>query len=366
MENKNIIVRIPEPCTEDWNKMTPDKNGKFCGSCQKSVFDFTNKTDDEIKEILFKYKDQKLCGHFKKSQIDRPLNIRVNLNQLPHNVSMTKIFALSLLLTFGATLFGCYDPQGKKINGIEWFSGNDEQVDGKIEARVGEIAPPPEQLEKVEKIQKDTLAIQAAQIELQSKMEQYVAGGIGMQMIDPIIDSVYVPKTMEVDSTYEVHKTGEVMPEEKYYVKGNLSNNVIDENAPQEDTLNKIDPTDERRIMGGPISVVTYTEQVIESQNINREVEEKNNEVLKSSSFVVFPNPGKGEFTIKYEVIRRSEVRVDILDAQGKLITNISNIPKQYEGKYEIPVSLDVPNGIYFVCIIAEGKKNVSRVVVER
>jgi hypothetical protein len=357
MENKDIIVRIPEPCTEDWNKMTPDKNGKFCGSCQKSVVDFTNKTDDEIKDILFKYKDQKLCGHFKKSQIDRPLNIRVNLRELPHNVSMTKIFALSLLLTFGAALFGCYDPQGKKISGIEWFSGNDDEVEGKIETKVGEIAPPTEQLEKIEKIEKDTLAIQATKMELQSKMEQYVAGGIGMQMIDPIIDSVYTPKVLPADSVNEI-----------VYVKGNLRNAAVEENTVKEDTSKVLlnGPADERRIMGGPISVVTYTEQVIESRNIDTEIEEKNIEVLRSNSFVVYPNPGKGDFTIKYEVVKRSEIRVDILDAQGKLITNISDIPKQYEGKYEIPVSLDVPNGIYFVSIIADGEKNVSRVVVER
>ena len=52
MKDQNIIIRIPEPCHEDWNKMTPDTNGKFCGSCQKSVFDFSNKTDKRYSHAL--------------------------------------------------------------------------------------------------------------------------------------------------------------------------------------------------------------------------------------------------------------------------------------------------------------------------
>ncbi|MBC7695177.1 MAG: hypothetical protein H7141_06995 [Burkholderiales bacterium] len=90
MKTPNLIVRIPEPCHEDWNKMQPDAKGKFCNSCSKAVFDFSTKTDQEIKQILIEYKDQKVCGHFKKSQVNRPLNIKVNFNNLPKNISFSK------------------------------------------------------------------------------------------------------------------------------------------------------------------------------------------------------------------------------------------------------------------------------------
>jgi hypothetical protein len=69
MKTSNIIVRIPEPCHEDWNKMEPDSKGKFCNSCSKAVFDFSTKTDVEIKDILLEYKDQKVCGHFKNRKL---------------------------------------------------------------------------------------------------------------------------------------------------------------------------------------------------------------------------------------------------------------------------------------------------------
>ena len=41
MAKKQLTLSIPTPCTEDWNNMTPDKNGKFCAACQKTVVDFS-------------------------------------------------------------------------------------------------------------------------------------------------------------------------------------------------------------------------------------------------------------------------------------------------------------------------------------
>src|ERR1700741_493707 len=115
MKTSSLIIRIPEPCHEDWNPRGPDAKGKFCNSCSKSVFDFSNKTDAEVKNILMEYKDQKVCGHFKKSQVDRPLNIKVNLNELPRNVSATKAFVIALFLVFGTFLFSCTDNHGHKV-----------------------------------------------------------------------------------------------------------------------------------------------------------------------------------------------------------------------------------------------------------
>ena len=35
---------IPEPCHENWNKMTPQEQGRHCAVCSKVVVDFTKKT----------------------------------------------------------------------------------------------------------------------------------------------------------------------------------------------------------------------------------------------------------------------------------------------------------------------------------
>jgi len=70
---KTITIRVPEPCHEDWNKMTPTEKGKFCGLCAKEVFDFTKATDEELVKKV--YNNEKLCGRFKASQLNREMKL---------------------------------------------------------------------------------------------------------------------------------------------------------------------------------------------------------------------------------------------------------------------------------------------------
>lgn len=64
-------AQIPTPCHEDWNTMTPNERGRHCLSCQKTVVDFTNKSDAEIRRILLSHKE--VCARMKLDQMNREL-----------------------------------------------------------------------------------------------------------------------------------------------------------------------------------------------------------------------------------------------------------------------------------------------------
>ncbi|MFL5762608.1 MAG: hypothetical protein ACJ77K_01620 [Bacteroidia bacterium] len=107
----NFKISIPVPCHEDWNQMTPNEKGAFCGKCCKTVIDFSNKTPEQIRETLTAQSGKKICGRFQGHQIGESRTESVHLNipshLLPRNISHRKAFALALFFVFGTTLFSC-------------------------------------------------------------------------------------------------------------------------------------------------------------------------------------------------------------------------------------------------------------------
>jgi hypothetical protein len=71
---RKINLSIPEPCHENWDKMTKTEKGRFCDACAKTVFDFTNMSDRELAEF-FKKPPASACGRLQQSQLDRDILI---------------------------------------------------------------------------------------------------------------------------------------------------------------------------------------------------------------------------------------------------------------------------------------------------
>jgi hypothetical protein len=71
---KSLQLNIAEPCHEDWQNMTPDQQGRFCGSCQKTVVDFSIMSDQEVLNYFLQANHQ-ICGRFAADQVDRELVI---------------------------------------------------------------------------------------------------------------------------------------------------------------------------------------------------------------------------------------------------------------------------------------------------
>ncbi len=72
---KKFQLSIPEPCHEDWNKMTTVDKGRFCASCQKNVVDFSMMSDHEIAQFFKKPSTGSVCGRFMEGQLNRDIEI---------------------------------------------------------------------------------------------------------------------------------------------------------------------------------------------------------------------------------------------------------------------------------------------------
>jgi CarboxypepD_reg-like domain len=64
----DFTLSVPSPCHERWSEFTPTEMGRFCGSCQKEVIDFTQWNEDQIKHY-FTQTTKSTCGRFHSKQL---------------------------------------------------------------------------------------------------------------------------------------------------------------------------------------------------------------------------------------------------------------------------------------------------------
>lgn len=108
-------ISIPQPCSEDWSKMTPTEQGAFCQKCSLEVTDFTDKSSLEIKTILTEkiLSKQRVCGHIENRQM-----VEFNHEFIPwksDQESFRAIWMFSLVAVFGFTLFSCQSTFSKEV-----------------------------------------------------------------------------------------------------------------------------------------------------------------------------------------------------------------------------------------------------------
>ncbi|RKR09638.1 hypothetical protein C8C83_1281 [Flavobacterium sp. 90] len=110
---RNFKITIPEPCHENWNKMNPNENGRYCLSCSKTVVDFTSMLPDEIQHFFIQNQNNRICGRFKNEQLDS-VTIQIPKQVLHTQTNYYKMFLLALFVAMGTTLFSCQNKEGKK------------------------------------------------------------------------------------------------------------------------------------------------------------------------------------------------------------------------------------------------------------
>lgn len=113
MKKPNYIIKINNPCQENWDEMTQNDKGKHCAVCAKTVVDFSKLSDNQVIKLIENSKG-KVCGHFNKTQLNRTLT---------QTNEQTNPFLYQILA--GALLLSSCDTTSKETPNIEVVSTQD-------------------------------------------------------------------------------------------------------------------------------------------------------------------------------------------------------------------------------------------------
>lgn len=125
-------ISIQKPCHENWDAMTPNEQGAFCGKCMKTVVDFSNKTIDEIKEYFTGKQNEKVCGRFETQQFTS-LSFDAFFSEFK-GFNFTKRFAVILYFTFGMWLFNVSSASAQTHEPIKGDVKVDHSIMGGVRA----------------------------------------------------------------------------------------------------------------------------------------------------------------------------------------------------------------------------------------
>lgn len=64
----SMAFSVPAPCPKSWAAMTPTADGRFCGSCQHEVVDFSRMSEAEVTAWLSRPSTGNVCGFFRAGQ----------------------------------------------------------------------------------------------------------------------------------------------------------------------------------------------------------------------------------------------------------------------------------------------------------
>ena len=298
-------INIPEPCSENWNEMSPTEKGAFCQKCAIDVYDFTNKSGDEIRDILTLNIGGRVCGRIEPRQLDE-LNADFLAWKMNNKQSFNRAWIFTLLVVFGMTLFSCEEDEVPVVQELQrtaqaFLSEIPEKIEAsKLEA-IKSVESTPE---------KDDL--KKRQSHVSNRTEEI-----------PEID--YIPEMLGEVVLEEIPE-----PEVQEVIKGEMRTVT--------------------HIAGGMSWSTAYAESLVEP--VTCEVE---------MSGLVYPNPAKNLTTLKVTMPNDGDVDIRLFSMNGQNIRTL-HAGRIQKGDTEYPIDLsELETGMYLVVLVSNGKKETIR-----
>ncbi len=329
---KKINLTIPKPCHENWDAMTKEDKGRFCGSCQKTVMDFSSMNDRQIAEF-FKKPTGSVCGRFHTDQLEREILIpKKRIPWVRYFFQFTWPAFVLLLKSCG--LRG--ETMGKMQINNEMSIDNSTNKIALLGDTVSFIMPVDtsstiEMLKTSCVVESSTIGIIAP-----SYVED-VKGEVIQQKIEKPVEST-------IDTT-EIN----AKPMDTLLVK------TINENYRQ------------GMIIAGSVKKITKCEiEKTTEKTINIEQLIRAN---TESNFTVYPNPvhAGSLLTISFSDKEDFPETIQLISSAGQIISSVKLNVSEYSSVVNISIPPNTAAGIYFVQVLKKNKiVKTTKVVVAK
>ena len=301
MRMKNFYIE--ERCTQNWDDMPKTSNGTYCGQCSMEVYDFTNKSSEEIRAMLYQFRDKQLCTRMSVEQ-ENNLNRDFELWQLSTRKHMQRATLFTFLIVFGLSIVSCSQESDKhqietvRQQAIEVLTTNE------VSNVTEEITDPTS--DEIKMVQVKTL-----------EQEDTIY----------FIDDIQLQEEVKMD---EVVCFGEI-PEREYVLGGAVMHRV---------------------------EYVNYLEEVVPEKD--KQYDDQGREIPTEYDLIAFPNPTAGLTSLKLEIPETSELNISVHNMSGQEIHDFKT-RVYFPGTHELGFDLtDHPSGMYLVIVQSEKfKKNV-------
>ena len=333
------FFHIPEPCHEDWNKMTPEGKGRFCASCNKQVIDFSLMSDQQVLNY-FKNATGNTCGRFANDQLERPTHETTQPKKKVWWVAA--VMPLLLLInkanaqTKGKVLINKPYTVSTKIDRLTGFvvSSAEPTQGGKIIR--GSVQ------------NQNGIPVPFATVSLKNSIANTITDSLGnFELHTPsVADTVYINVSSHGYESREY-------------------------NFPKQEATNVMITLEEKSYALNPVCVTSLAVTlggVVAGRSIStrEKIDTVIRKAFRNTAFTIYANPVKSNTAFKLAIKNTGEYVVQMLDNNGKPIVTRDIITADKNTVTEIQTP-DVAAGLYYIRLIDKNKKKqyTDKIIVQ-
>ena len=88
-----------------------------------------------------------------------------------------------------------------------------------------------------------------------------------------------------------------------------------------------------------------------------------NPKTVDNTNLLVYPNPSVNQVNISYELYEDSDIRISILDINGRYLTKFID-EGQVKGQHHLTWNFNLENGTYFIHFQTENQTKVKKLII--